>query len=49
MLMKWKGRRGSSNVQDRRGMSPSKGLVGGGIGTIILFLVITLLGGDPFP
>ena len=45
--MKWKGRRGSSNVQDRRGMSPSKGLVGGGIGTIILFLVITLLGGDP--
>jgi predicted metalloprotease len=25
----------------------SKGIVGGGIGTIILFLVITLLGGDP--
>ncbi|HKM02109.1 MAG: metalloprotease [Tissierellia bacterium] len=45
--MKWKGRRGSSNVQDRRGMSASKGVVGGGIGTIILFLVITLLGGDP--
>ncbi len=44
--MKWKGRRGSSNVQDRRGMG-SKGIVGGGIGTIILFLVITLLGGDP--
>lgn len=45
--MKWKGRTGSSNVQDRRGMSPSKGIVGGGIGTIILFLVIALLGGDP--
>jgi hypothetical protein len=45
--MKWKGRTGSSNVQDRRGMSPSKGMVGGGIGTIILFLVIALLGGDP--
>ncbi len=45
--MKWKGRRGSSNVRDRRGMSASKGVVGGGIGTIILFLIITLLGGDP--
>jgi len=45
--MKWKGRKASSNVQDRRGMRSSKGIVGGGIGTIILFLVITLLGGDP--
>ncbi|MDF2948047.1 MAG: metalloprotease [Sedimentibacter sp.] len=45
--MKWKGRRESSNVQDRRGMRSSKGMVGGGIGTIILFLVIALLGGDP--
>lgn len=45
--MRWKGRRESSNVQDRRGMRSSKGIVGGGIGTIILFLVITLLGGDP--
>lgn len=45
--MKWKGRRESTNVQDRRGMRSSKGMVGGGIGTIILFLVIALLGGDP--
>lgn len=45
--MKWKGRRTSSNVQDRRGMRSSKGMVGGGIGTIILFIVIALLGGDP--
>lgn len=45
--MKWKGRRGSSNVQDRRGMRSSRGIVGGGVGTIILFIVITLLGGDP--
>lgn len=44
--MKWKGRRGSSNVQDRRG-SASRGFVGGGIGTVILFLVILLMGGDP--
>lgn len=45
--MKWKGRRASSNVQDRRGKRPSVGLAGGGIGTIILVLIIALLGGDP--
>jgi predicted metalloprotease len=44
--MKWKGRRGSSNVQDRRGVG-SKGIVGGGIGTIVLFVIILLMGGDP--
>lgn len=46
--MKWKGRKGSSNVQDRRGRGgPSGGIVGGGIGTIILVLVVLLMGGDP--
>lgn len=45
--MKWKGRSMSSNVQDRRGMRSSRGIVGGGVGTIILFLIIVLLGGDP--
>lgn len=46
--MKWKGRRESTNVEDRRGMSPKgKGMVGGGIGTIALVLVVLLLGGDP--
>ncbi|WP_139891618.1 MULTISPECIES: neutral zinc metallopeptidase [unclassified Bacillus (in: firmicutes)] len=44
--MKWKGRRASTNVEDRRGMS-SKGIIGGGIGGIILLLVITFLGGNP--
>lgn len=44
--MRWKGRRGSSNVEDRRGMSPG-GVVGGGIGTIVIALVIYFLGGDP--
>ncbi len=44
--MRWKGRRESSNVEDRRGISP-KGIVGGGIGTIIIVAVILLLGGDP--
>ena len=46
--MRWKGRRESSNVEDRRGMSPKgKGMVGGGIGTIAIVLVVLLLGGDP--
>lgn len=44
--MRWKGRRGSSNVEDRRGMSP-KGIVGGGLGTIVIVIAVLLLGGDP--
>lgn len=42
--MQWKGRRGSSNVEDQRGRK-GPGLVGGGIGGIVLLLVVTLLGG----
>lgn len=46
--MRWKGRKESSNVEDRRGMSSKgKGMVGGGIGTIAIVLVVLLLGGDP--
>lgn len=44
--MRWQGRRESSNVEDRRGLSP-KGVIGGGIGTIVIVLVVLLLGGDP--
>ncbi len=44
--MRWKGRRKSSNVEDRRGKSSGK-MVGGGIGTIVIILAIYLLGGDP--
>ncbi|RSK57600.1 KPN_02809 family neutral zinc metallopeptidase [Bacillus canaveralius] len=44
--MRWKGRRGSSNVEDRRGTG-GKTLVGGGIGGIVILLIVTLLGGDP--
>jgi predicted metalloprotease len=44
--MKWQGRRASTNVEDRRGIS-SKTLLGGGIGTIILALVVMLMGGNP--
>ncbi len=45
--MKWQGRRGSSNVEDRRGMSTGTKVVGGGIGTLVIVLLVYLLGGDP--
>jgi len=45
--MLWKGRRQSSNVEDRRGMSVRRGVVGGGLGTIVILLAIYFLGGDP--
>lgn len=45
--MLWKGRRSSANVEDRRGLSAGKGLVGGGIGTIVIVLAVYFLGGDP--
>lgn len=45
--MKWQGRRGSSNVEDRRGMSTGGKVVGGGIGTLVIVLLVYLLGGDP--
>ncbi|MCJ7483800.1 MAG: zinc metallopeptidase [Thermodesulfovibrionales bacterium] len=44
--MLWKGRRESSNVEDRRGRAP-KVMLGGGIGTVILVLAIYFLVGDP--
>ncbi len=45
--MKWKGRQGSGNIEDRRGMSPGRMAAGGGIGTIIIVIIILLMGGDP--
>lgn len=46
--MKWKGRRASSNVEDRRGMGGGgKTLIGGGLGGIIILLIFTFLGGNP--
>jgi predicted metalloprotease len=47
--MKWQGRQGSDNVEDRRGMSTKGMAVGGGIGTIVIVLIVLLLGGDPTP
>lgn len=45
--MKWQMGRQSDNVQDQRGGGVGKAVAGGGIGTIILAIVVTLLGGDP--
>ncbi|RBW69665.1 KPN_02809 family neutral zinc metallopeptidase [Bacillus taeanensis] len=44
--MKWKGRRASTNVEDRRGRG-GKTLVGGGIGGLVIVVIVMLLGGDP--
>lgn len=45
--MQWRGRRQSSNVEDRRGMS-GKGLaVGGGLGGIVLLVLYLIMGGNP--
>ena len=46
--MRWQGRRGSGNVEDRRGVG-GRGLAvgGGGIGIVILLVVVLLTGGDP--
>jgi uncharacterized protein len=45
--MKWQGRQGSGNIEDRRGMSGGRIAMGGGIGTIAVVIIIWLLGGDP--
>ena len=48
--MRWQGRRGSSNVEDRRGMSTRGIAAGGGIGIVgfvAIYLIVRMLGGDP--
>ncbi|MBP6335701.1 MAG: neutral zinc metallopeptidase [Bacteroidia bacterium] len=45
--MLWKGRRGSSNVEDRRGSFGKKTAVGGGIGVIIALILALVMGEDP--
>src|SRR5262245_33361740 len=45
--MLWRGGRQSTNVEDRRGMRLGTGLVGGGLGTVVLLLVLMFLGVDP--
>lgn len=45
--MRWMDGRRSENVEDRRGFRVSRGVVGGGLGTIIIILVSYFLGVDP--
>jgi hypothetical protein len=45
--MRWKGRRTSDNVEDRRGLTGRQAAVGGGLGAIALAVIVMLLGGDP--
>lgn len=45
--MRWKKRRRSENVEDRRRMRVSRGALGGGLGTLVLVLVALYFGIDP--
>jgi predicted metalloprotease len=45
--MRWRGRRQSENVEDRRGSRVGRGVVGGGIGTVVLVLLAMYFGVDP--
>jgi len=45
--MRWRGRRESTNVEDRRGVSRGGMAVGGGLGTIVLVVLALLFGADP--
>jgi predicted metalloprotease len=44
--MRWQGGQQSENIEDRRGMGGPV-MVGGGLGTIVLLLLVWFLGGDP--
>ena len=46
--MRWRGRRQSENVEDRRSMRAPV-MAGGGLIGLILVIVVVLLGGDPRP
>lgn len=45
--MDWKGKRRSTNVEDRRGMSSGGKLALGGVGGIVILIIGLLMGGDP--
>jgi predicted metalloprotease len=47
IIMLWRGREGSGNVEDRRGMGGGGLAVGGGIGGLIIYLLYAFLGGNP--
>lgn len=45
--MRWRDRRESQNVEDRRGVSGGRIAIGGGLGGIVVLLLALLLGADP--
>jgi predicted metalloprotease len=45
--MRWQGERESDNVEDRRGLTPGRAVVGGGLGTIVFVVIAIALGADP--
>ena len=47
--MRWRGRRGSSNIEDRRGAGVKAAAGGGGLLLIGFAVIVGLLGGDPTP
>jgi predicted metalloprotease len=46
IYMQWRGRRGSTNVEDRRGRGGMP-IVGGGVGLLIIVVISLLTGADP--
>ncbi len=44
--MQWRGRRASTNVEDRRGMGRIP-MVGGGLGLLVIVVISLLTGADP--
>ncbi len=45
--MRWQDQEESSNVEDRRGVTPGRVAVGGGIGTFIVLGIMLLMGASP--
>ena len=45
--MRWRDRRQSENVEDRRAMTPGRIAVGGGLGGLVVLVLALLLGADP--
>ena len=46
-VMRWQGRRASSNVEDQRASGPRRVALGGGLGGIVIVVVLILFGADP--
>ena len=47
--MRWRDARRSRNIEDRRGRSPGRVAVGGGLSTIVIIILALVFGVDPTP